>query len=230
MMNSFFDRMRSGAGKAAFEADKLRRIALLQNELRGLRDDFHKALGQTGQMAFDLYQRGQVTQPELRAACDVAAAVMAAINAREADVERTRNEQFIDPQLAAAPLLACPMGHGPLPLGARFCQLCGQPGIDAPPSPPPPAFCCPTCGEDVAADTLFCANCGQQFGPPAAPPAPPAALGSASPPAIPATLRLGAVQPPAPETAAHCPSCGAKPDRAEAVFCNVCGYRLQHPA
>ena len=65
-MNSFFDKMRSGAGKAAFEADKLRRVTSAQAELRGLRDELQKAVAIVGRVAFDLHQRGQVGPPELR--------------------------------------------------------------------------------------------------------------------------------------------------------------------
>lgn len=218
-MNNFFDRMRSGAGKAAFEADKLRRVTLIQNELRGLRDDYQKAIAQAGQVAFSLYQRGQITQPELRVTCDAAAAVLARISAQEADIERIRGEQFVEsaPGDAYDPAgLICPVGHGPLPVGARFCATCGQPGL-APAAPP--ARRCPTCGDGLAADARFCANCGQAIAlPDSRAPAPP----------LPDTMQLGpaASAPPA----ATCPSCRAPLSHPDAPFCDACGQTFGRDA
>ena len=137
-MNNFFDKMRSGAGKAAFEADKLRRVTTAQAELRGLRDELQKGIALVGRVAFDLHQRGQIGPPELRAVCEQAAAALALINAKEEDIERIRAEQFVEPSFAnyePAGALLCPAGHGPLPGGARYCQHCGQPGI-SPAAPP----------------------------------------------------------------------------------------------
>ena len=71
-MSSFFDKVRSGAGKAAFEADKLRRVTAAQSDLRGLREEMNRAVNLIGRVAFDLHQRGQDSPPELRAACDAA--------------------------------------------------------------------------------------------------------------------------------------------------------------
>lgn len=212
-MSSFFDKVRSGAGKAAFEADKLRRVTAAQSDLRGLREEMNRAVNLIGRVAFDLHQRGQDSPPELRAACDAAAAVLAQVSAKEADIERIRNEQYVESGAAAydpSPLV-CPAGHGPLPAGTRFCQQCGQPG-----TPPAPAALipCPTCGASLQPDARFCYNCGQPLRPSPAPPAP-----APNAPDQPETVRLGNAPP-----AAACPSCGAPVLDAGEAFCSTCGY------
>lgn len=251
-MNTFFDKMRSGAGKAAFEADKLRRVTSAQSDLRGLRDEMNKVIVLVGRAAFDLHQRGQVGPPELRAACDAAAAVLAQINAKEAEIETIRNEQFVEPGLPAynPSALLCPAGHGPLPAGARFCQHCGQPGVA--PAPPPAAAGrpCPACGAPLEPDARFCFNCGQPIGvaaTPPAPPPPPPDPPRPTDPNQPPTVRLGAAGPDtagpgasgagasSPSAAGPgssgprpaCPSCGA-PVTSDAPFCDTCGYPFQH--
>lgn len=68
-MNSFLDRIRSGAGKAAFEADKLRRMNAIQSGIKGLKDEVRRALNRVGDVAYDLYRDEQIDQPALEEAC-----------------------------------------------------------------------------------------------------------------------------------------------------------------
>jgi len=233
-MNSFFDKMRSGAGKAAFEADKLRRVTLIQSELRGLRDEFQKLCAQAGQIAFSLHQRGQIGQPELRAVCEQLAALHRQIGDQEAEADRVRNEQYVDASAApAGPTLLCPQGHGPIPPGARFCQLCGQPGVSAGGWASAPAAICATCGDALTPDSAFCANCGAPVGgarPAGPPPLPPPAAAPPRPPTPDpsATVRLGG--PGGAGAPALCPSCAAPLTDPGAAACATCGYPLRRPA
>ncbi len=234
-MNTFFDKMRSGAGKAAFEADKLRRVTLLQSDLRGLRDEFQKLCGQAGQVAFSLHQRGQIGQPELQAVCDQLAALYRQIGDKETEAERIRNEPYIEAGVApASPALLCPQGHGPIAPGARFCQLCGQPGAPAVAQAVSlPA--CATCGAALAPHAAFCANCGAPVGvrpsaPPPSPGPPPWPGSTARPPTpgLPDTVHLGDSTTPA--ATALCPSCAAPLPDAGAPLCPTCGYPLGRAA
>lgn len=229
-MSSFFDKMRSGAGKAAFEADKLRRTTAAQSELRRLRDEMNRAVNLVGRVAFDLHQRGQTSPPELRAACDAAAAVLAQVSAQEAEIERIRNEQYVEPASAAydpSPLV-CPAGHGPLTPGTRFCQHCGQPGV---PPAAAPTIPCPTCGTPLQPDARFCFNCGQPMtslpAPPPAPSAPAPTAPSTPPtptdPTQPETVRLGGTK----LAKLTCPSCGEPVLNDEESYCATCGYPLK---
>jgi len=157
-MDNIFDKFRSGAGKAAFEADKLRRITATQNMIRSLKGDFEKEVEQVGHTAFSLYQRQQISQPELVAACGRLAAVLSQIQAREREIEAIRAEAFEDhpgqPQYGRI----CPNGHGPIPQNDNFCQKCGARAIEV---PPPSGRRCPNCGTALATEARFCASCGQ---------------------------------------------------------------------
>lgn len=232
-MNTFFDKMRSGAGKAAFEADKLRRVTLIQSDLRGLRDEFQKLCAQAGQVAFSLHQRGQITPPELLAVCEQLAALHRQMGDKEAEADRIRNEQYVDAGAApSGPALLCPQGHGPIPPGARFCQLCGQPGVPAGGwASAPAAAVCATCGDALTPDSIFCANCGAPVGGarPPSPPSPAVAPAPRPPTAgLPATVKLGGglSGQPAPTL---CPSCAAPLDDPGAATCPTCGYPLKRP-
>ena len=212
-MNSFLDKMRSGAGKAAFEADKLRRVAGLQSDLRRLRGEMEEAIAVVGRVAFDLHQHAQIAPPQLRAVCDQAATVLAEIGAREAELELVRNEQYVESFAAAyePAALLCPAGHGPLVDGARFCSHCGQAGV----APLPPATAsCATCGKPLEAEAQFCVNCGR----------PRDAQTTVELPHEPAAGRPATVRLDSPAAVRACPACGTAVPDPDTSFCATCGY------
>lgn len=206
-MDNFLGRIRSGAGKAAFEADKLRRVASVQSAINGLKKEVEKAYYQVGQVAYGLYGNGRITQPELQAACDQLAALQAKITAHEQEITAIRAEEFVEPlatqsQASTQYGRVCPNGHGAILEQDTFCQTCGAKAVYV----PPPVLAagtavCPHCNAPLASDARFCAMCGQPV-PPLAPVAQPAFA------------------------AATCVQCGAAllPD---AIFCAECGHRVE---
>ena len=158
-MSSLVDRFRSGAGKAAFEADKLRRLQSAQSAIKPLRSEADRLFYELGKLAYVLYTQGGVAQPELRTAGERLAAVHAQIAAAEAEVERIRAEEFVEPLPSAVTQgsLLCPNGHGALVAGASFCQTCGAAGVrpTVPVTEP-----CQNCGAALEPNARFCAACG----------------------------------------------------------------------
>lgn len=158
-MSDFLNRVRSGAGKAAFEADKLRRTQAIQLKIRSLNQETEKVYTQVGRVAYTLYQQEQVAQPELKVACDRLAAVFAQISAHEQEIERIRAEVFVDAAVAGIQYgHICPNGHGQIAPQDNFCQVCGAKAIDV---PPPTGLACPHCHAPLQSGARFCANCGQ---------------------------------------------------------------------
>lgn len=158
-MSSLTDRFRSGAGKAAFEADKLRRLTLAQNAIRPLRGDADRAYFELGKLAYLLHTRGAITQAELLTACRGMDDIQAKIAAAEAEVESIRAEEYVEPLSSGLSKgeLICPNGHGALSGDASFCQKCGAAGV----KPTVRAtVACTNCGTGLEVDALFCAACG----------------------------------------------------------------------
>jgi hypothetical protein len=160
-MSTIVDKFKSGAGKAAFEADKLRRLTTAQSAIKPLRGEADRLYYELGKLAYLLYTRRMVDQPELLTAGDRLAEVHARIAAAEEEVERIRAEEFIEPLPSTVTQsgLICPNGHGALVAGASFCQKCGAPG-ERPKAPPAAALACRHCGAALEANARFCANCG----------------------------------------------------------------------
>lgn len=162
-MSSLVDRFKSGAGKAAFEADKLRRLQSAQSAIKPLRADADRLTHEMGKLAYLLFTQEAITQPELLTAGERLAEMHARIAAAEAEVERIRAEEFVEP-LSSAVIgsgMICPNGHGTLLGGASFCQTCGAAGVR--PAPPPvarPTMPCRQCGNALDLNARFCANCG----------------------------------------------------------------------
>lgn len=214
-MTGILGRIRSGAGRAALEADKLRRITSVQSIIKSLKEEIDQAFSRAGYVAFDLHQAGRITQPELREICERIAALQAQIAAREREIETTRSEAYVEPTRGPQYGHLCPNGHGELPSEAQFCPVCGAQAIDVP-SPVASAFC-PACSAALVPGARFCPKCGA----PVPEPSPPSPV--EQPPYVP---EESPPTPPPPVAASSlCPMCGASLV-PEAAFCPDCGYRL----
>jgi predicted amidophosphoribosyltransferase len=192
-MSNLIDRIRSGAGRAAFEAERLRRINAVQSEIKAFKEELSQAVYRIGNVAYELYREEQVSQPRLQEACQKVSALQERILAREREVESIRQEEYVGE--TAEPMYGrlCPQGHGPIPPENNFCQVCGARAIEVPPPAPAGNRFCQNCGQSLGPQARFCANCGAQA---------PEAQDE-------------------PETV-YCQECGAAllPD---AVFCSECG-------
>jgi RNA polymerase subunit RPABC4/transcription elongation factor Spt4 len=167
-MVSFLDKLKSGADKAALEADKLRRTTLVRSNISALQGEVSRHTRTLGETAMQLYDAGSLDQPELARICRDIAGLRQQIAAKEAEIEEIRQETLPEEPASPQPKSAryghiCPKCHIQLPAEARFCPECGGPAADvAPPTPEPPAASalCATCGGELVAGSAFCPQCG----------------------------------------------------------------------
>lgn len=219
-MESIFGRIRSGAGRAAFEADKQRRILAVQSTIRGLRREIEQSIQRVGNAAMGLYHARRLTEPDLQQVCQETAALQAQVAAQEREIESIRQEEYIEPVYvpSVGGGAVCPNGHGAVPAGARFCPRCGAEAIFGP--PPAAGGFCPSCGAALVPGASFCPSCG------AAAPQPAAVQQTAAPPAV--VTRAASPQQPA-AGARACAHCGM-PLPPGATFCGHCGRPVEAPA
>jgi hypothetical protein len=144
-MPGFFDKIKSGADKAAFEADRLRRQSQAQGALNKVKGDLNTQAAGIGQKVLALYDAGALAQPELLELCQQMDALRQQVAVQEAEVERIKQERPPEaevPAPAAAPVAA------PAPT----------------PAPTAAAKSCPHCGATVTGGGRFCPECGKPVG------------------------------------------------------------------
>jgi hypothetical protein len=160
-MPGFFDKLKSGADKAAFEADRLLRVNQAQSTLRALQRDLETETAGLGREVLALYDAGTLTQPELLALCPNIDALREKIATQEAEVERIRQEK---PPEAPAPAQEKP-AEPPQPVQAS--PALGTPAETETPAEPaapgPQGRACPNCGTPLPADVRFCPECGTKL-------------------------------------------------------------------
>jgi RNA polymerase subunit RPABC4/transcription elongation factor Spt4 len=164
-VTNILDQLRSGAGRAAFEAEKLHRVTAIRSEIRSIKSELEGAFLRAGEVAFRLYQSDGIGEPELREACAQIDALQTRIAAHEQEIERIQNEPYQEPGSGPEHGYLCPNGHGPVPDGARFCPKCGSEAIYV--APPAPDTACPACGTALSPEARFCGSCGTPIPEPA---------------------------------------------------------------
>lgn len=145
-MAGFLSKLKSGADKAAFEADRLVRVNQAQSALRSIQRELEAEVTALGEQALALYDAGTLTQPELLAHATKIDDVRQRIADQEAEVERIRQEK---PQEAA------PAHEEEVPAAAAAPEPPPQPS-----TPAPQGRTCPQCQTPLQADARFCPECG----------------------------------------------------------------------
>lgn len=143
----------------------MRRLQAAQSAVKPLRAEVDRLYLEMGKLAFLVYAQGAITQPELIPIGERLAEAQARIQAAEAEVERIRAEEYMETLGGSTQTrLVCPSGHGPLVVGASFCQVCGAGGVlPALPAPSVAVVPCRNCGAAVDSTARFCASCGAEI-------------------------------------------------------------------
>ena len=161
-MPGFFDKIKSGADKAAFEADRLRKVTQAQGALNRLKGELNTQTAAIGARALELYDSGALAVPELQDLCQQADGLRRQVADQENEVQRIREEKAPEAAAPAPAPTAGPAGHPcpncgtQVPAGVKFCPNCGAKMEVA-----PAQIACPNCGAVVPAGSRFCPECGK---------------------------------------------------------------------
>ncbi|HLJ82534.1 MAG TPA: zinc ribbon domain-containing protein [Ktedonobacterales bacterium] len=118
--------------RAAWEADRMRRVGARQREAELAERERVALLDQLGGVVLDLDKRGQLTQPALKALAQRLAQLRDEINHIQDDVQGIRKENFTPGSVSiqvnrpgAADTEPCPTCHQPVRKSAAYCPSCG---------------------------------------------------------------------------------------------------------
>lgn len=150
-MSDFFGKLKSGAGKVAFEAEKMARLNKAQGELNQIKRQIDTNYTKLGEMYYRSVVAQEAMSPAAEDLCRQIVELERQLALKNEEVAHINAEQFGAPAPAAAapPAQAAPLppadptpAPAPAPSGTKFCSNCGK-------EIPAAVKFCPDCGSKV---------------------------------------------------------------------------------
>ena len=127
--------------RAAWEADKLRRVSERQKELELVRRERSAMMEQLVATVRDLEARGQITQPQLKSLAERLATLERDLANGQSDIQAIKNEIYKPGSVS----------------------ITVQRKDASQPSSSGGTYPCPTCGRPVRSSAAFCSACGARL-------------------------------------------------------------------
>ena len=155
-MSDFFGKIKSGANKVAFEAEKVARVTRAKNDLEQLKSKVKEQYTKLGELYYQKRSSG-VTGPEFDALTQAVAELEAQMKAKDEEIQKINAETFEaqTPAPAATPTTA------PLPAEPPTAQAASSSGMPSQVNAPAQTKVCPACGKEIPAGVKFCPECGK---------------------------------------------------------------------
>jgi len=138
-MSDFFGKIKSGAGKVAFEAERANHLNKAKAELEHLKQQVEELYTKLGQIYYNQHRTLGVTGPAFDQVCMDIDELEKQITNQNAEIEQIANEVYT-PAVAGQ-------------------QTTALPSEEAVPSTPAKLFCS-NCGNELTLTAKFCPDCG----------------------------------------------------------------------
>ena len=157
-MSDFFGKLKSGAGKVAFEADKMNRLNRAKGDLEKSKNQIQAQYMKLGEMYYNQRATVGVAGPAYDEICQAIVDLDQQAGFKNDEIQRINAEIF------------AAQGTQPAPQG--FSVPAQVPPISAPAQYTPPAApaeaaattkFCSNCGKEMAVTVKFCPDCGTQM-------------------------------------------------------------------
>lgn len=150
-----------GINRVSWEADKLRRANAKQGEVNKLKQERDQIIVDFSNTVLTMYRQGVLTDPQLRQYCERILEIEGEMTTKSAELEKIRDEMY-----PGAPDANSSMGNaGGATSSSRGANQAagasagaGRAGRSSGTTVP-----CPTCGEPVRAQALYCNKCGTKL-------------------------------------------------------------------
>jgi len=150
--------MNAAVSRISWEAQKQMRVRNKQSEIDTLMEQRHQLLDELGQVAMNLYQQGMLHDPQLTRLCASIIELDHDAGNRQVQLQDLKKEAYPVNQFAPAPTL----NYAPPPVAPTPPPTPGHvAGTQSPKSPLSQR--CPTCGNPVRLNALYCRNCGTKL-------------------------------------------------------------------
>lgn len=180
-MPDFLDSVKKGVSAAvsrtSWEAQKQMRVRSKQTEIDKLLEQREKLLNDLAQTAIDLYQKGLLTDGHLSRVCASIQELDHDVQNRESQLTEIKKELYPAQQLAPAqtndytppvpsytpPAQATPTYTPPAQVTPAPVAQSAAPKQPAANPPQVQSAICPTCGNPIRPNALYCRNCGTKL-------------------------------------------------------------------
>ncbi len=168
-MADFLDSVRKGVSAAvsrtSWEAQKQLRVRSKQTEIDKLLEQREKLLNDLAQTAIDLYQKGMLSDAHLSRLCASVQELDHDVQNRESQLLEIKKEVYPAQQLAPSQTSDyTPPVPTYVPPSAPPAGMPQQPVAPTPASQPQAqSVICPSCGNPVRPNALYCRNCGAKL-------------------------------------------------------------------
>jgi hypothetical protein len=154
-MSDFFGKIKSGAGKVAFEADKMNRLNKARSELEKIKNQIQVQFMKLGEMYYTQRANAAVTGPAYDEICQSIVALEDQVESKNRDIQRISAENYAPQGTQPAPQpFSGPAQYPPTPISTQtsFPQTPAQAASTT-------KFC-PNCGKEIPVAARFCTECG----------------------------------------------------------------------
>jgi Tfp pilus assembly protein FimV len=152
-MPDLFGKLKGGAEKVAFEAEKMARLNRARGEVDQVKRQIESLYTKLGEMYYQQFVHPASESPAYDEICQNIAELEGKLSEKQAEVQRINAESY--GAQAAQP--AAPAPESAIEAAA--------PAVSASPTPgaAPQTRFCPNCGQELTTAVKFCTNCGAKL-------------------------------------------------------------------
>jgi uncharacterized protein YjbJ (UPF0337 family) len=152
-MSDFFGKIKSGAGKVTFEADKANRLNRAKGDLEKIKNQIQAQYSKLGEMYYHQRASMGVSGPAYDEICQAIVGLEQQAASKNGEIQRINAETYVP---EGAPPTTQPLA------GPAQYPTASSPTQPIPPPAPAAAATkfCPNCGKEMAVAVKFCPDCG----------------------------------------------------------------------
>ncbi len=158
-MSDFFGKLKSGAGKVAFDADKMGRVNRAKGEIGKFKQQIDAIYMKLGEVTYTQFTNPGAPAPDIAEMCQNITGLNQQIEQKNQEIVRINAETY-NPAGAQAPAQPAPVQQPAPAQPAAPVQAAAEP---APAAPVAQTKFCPNCGKEVASAIKFCPDCGTKM-------------------------------------------------------------------
>ncbi len=153
-MPDLFGKLKGGAEKVAFEAEKMARLNKARGEADQVKRQIESLYTKLGEMYYQQFAHPAPESPAYNEVCQNIAELESKLDEKQAEVQRINAESF--GAQPGQPAAAVPEA------AAEVSTPAASASVAAPEAAPQTRFC-PNCGQELTTAVKFCTNCGAKL-------------------------------------------------------------------